>query len=64
MTTPYSAGVERKGAAAVSGTLGVLSWQPSPIATVQLSTGEVHEACSYTTFEIYCKYERALSPSL
>ena len=46
MTAPCSAGVERKGAAAVSGTLGVLSWQPSPMAMVQLSSGEVYKACS------------------
>ena len=46
MTAPCSAGVERRGAAAVSGTLGVLSWQPSPMAMVQLSSGEVYKACS------------------
>ena len=60
MTAPCSAGVERREEAAVSGTLGVLSWQPSSIATVQPSTGE----CCYTTFKIYCQYERAFSRSL
>ena len=55
MTTPCSAGVERREEAAVSGTQEVLSWQPSSIATVQPSTGE----CCYTTFKIYCQYERA-----
>ena len=43
MTAPCSAGVVRREEAAVSGTQEVLSWQPSLIATVQLSTGEVHK---------------------